>query len=137
MGDRKHTDPQYLQVRRVIASIAYANSEFDESERHVLASGIADSYDFSEDDMRTLIEDAASLPATEVLASSITEPTYLRMLFVDLMTLAITKDNWEETELSAVYRTLEAAQWPKASIEKIHTAFELLRAASYYVVARN
>ena len=130
MIENKDTD-QYIGVQRAIASIAYANAEFDESERQVLASSIAERYGFSEESMQTLIEDASGLPAIETIISEISEPKYLRLLFVELMTLAITKEMWDDEELSAVSRAFKAAPWPSESIKKIHTAFELLRDASY------
>ena len=130
MLDSENRNYQFLQVRRVIASIAYANGEFDEAERQLLASAVTETYHFSDDEKNKLLEDAASLPAIENLMALISAPEFLRLFFAELMTLALTKESWDEREIEAVTRALNSAKWPTPAIEKIKEAFDLLRSAT-------
>lgn len=130
MIDSENHNYQFLQVRRAIASIAYANGEFDEAERQLLASAVAGTYYFSDDEKNKFLEDVASLPAIENLVSLIVAPEFLHLFFAELMTLALTKESWDEREIEAVTRALSSAKWPKPSIEKVQEAFDLLRSAT-------
>jgi hypothetical protein len=119
-------DDRYLQVRRVIASIAYENQEIDEQERVVLASDMAGQYQLAEDQVQTLIEDAVSKPRIEDLVNLVNDPRFLRLLLTDLMTLAIAKEEWEESELAAAVRAIGALHLRKDLVAKVRQAFDLL-----------
>ena len=123
-------DGRYIQVRRVVASIAYQNQEIDEQERLILASSVAGQYQLSEEQIHILVEDAVKSPCIEDLVRQICDPQFIRLLLMDLMTLAIFKKEWEESEYGAAIRAINALILQKHLTAEIRQAFDLLVTAT-------
>jgi hypothetical protein len=126
MQDAADFQNKYLQVRRVVASIAYENGEIDEQERRLLATGIGDEYSFSMQQISTLIEDAINQPPIESLVAGVTDPVFLRFLIIELVTLSLAKHNWEHSEISAAHRAIASLGVPTQTQAKLRQAFDLL-----------
>jgi hypothetical protein len=130
MQDQTHIHPDFLQVRRVLAAIAYSNGKVDQDERELLASRMAGEYQLSDAQLQMLVDDAVHSPRVEELVEGIRSPLFIRLLTVDLMTLAIAKQNWDESEMEAAKRAIDRVCLEPDVVAKLSQAFGLLVSAA-------
>lgn len=76
------------------------------------------------------LEDAIHKTRVEALVALVTDPQFLRLLIVDLMTLAIAQQDWEDAEISVARRAIDALCLPRAVVTTIQQAFGLLLRAN-------
>ena len=116
----------YLQVRRVLVAIAFANGDIDDQERMVIASSIGGAAHLGADHIKQLIDDVTAKPEISNLVTNITGMEFLRQLVIDLTVLATVKAEWHPNELAAVYQAIDAMQVETEARQQLRNAFDLL-----------
>ncbi len=116
----------YLQVRRVLVAIAFANGDIDDQERMVIASSIGGAAHLGADHIKQLIDDVTAKPEVGNLVADITGVEFLRQLVIDLTVLATVKAEWHPNELAAVYQAIDAMQVEAEARQQLRNAFDLL-----------
>ncbi len=116
----------YLQVRRVLVAIAFANGDIDDQERMVIASSIGGAAHLGADHIKQLIDDVTAKPEIGNLVADITGIEFLRQLVIDLTVLATVKAEWHPNELAAVYQAIDAMQVGAEARQQLRNAFDLL-----------
>lgn len=118
-----HGDPR---LRRVIASIAFANQTVDDEERRILAASMAEATDLSTEEADAIVSDIASRPDVGELASQVTEPDAIRALIFNILGLAITKHDWEEGEIAAARCAIAGLRLPAEAVPSLVLAFDAM-----------
>ena len=116
----------YLQVRRVLVAIAFANGDIDDQERMVIASSIGGAAHLGADHIKQLIDDVTAKPEIGNLVADITGIEFLRQLVIDLTVLATVKAEWHPNELAAVHLAIDAMQVGAEARQQLRNAFDLL-----------
>lgn len=121
---------KYLLVRRAVAAIAYQDKEIDAQERRIIAASIADLYQLTDDQLELILDDAEKMTPVEELVSKIDDMTAIKCLIHDLISLAIMKQEWDDSELIAARRAIGALLINARERDNVLKAFDLLRSIS-------
>jgi len=120
----------YIQVRRVLAAIAFSNDEIDDEERRIIASSLGGAAHLTREQMGVLLDDVTQKPKIEELVAKISGAEYVKQLVIDLLALATVKQDWHESELQAVYSAIHSLNIGEESQKNLQHAFELTRTIS-------
>lgn len=120
----------YLQVRRLVCAICLANNDLSHEERIVLASSVGGASNLTNNQMKTLVNDASESPDVRVLASSIHHPAAVRQFLVDLAALAVVKGDWHDSEEQAAHEAIRSLSVPEEVRHAALRAFDELKRAT-------
>jgi hypothetical protein len=118
---------EYVQLRRVLARIAIANEEIDEQERVVIASSIGNASSLNDDQMKVLLNDAATKPDIKDLVLGVIHPVAQKHMLVDLAALALMKTDWHPLETQALKDAVMAMDVSETNRTNFLKVFELLQ----------
>lgn len=121
---------KYLLVRRAVAAIAYQDKEIDAQERRIIAASIADLYQLTDAQLELILDDAEKMTPVEELVSKIDDMMAIKCLIHDVISLAIMKQEWDDSELIAARRAISALLINEKERDNVLKAFDLLRSIS-------